>query len=443
MGTNTQAMRSASSSAEEADEGVGVPGCFPFTVMSGGVDGEEARVNVAFAAYAKRSTAPGRTAREALALALAEVEASAGGEEREGADGGARVDEASYGVTRSPFARVSAPVVAAPAVVPVAAKEEAAPVAVAPKRRPALRGDTTAAVSPSPSTASEAVAVAAPVVAPASAAALTPGHASAAGGKISLRRGTPPPVAPPTDASPPVAPPTDASFLFGPVMDGMRSPLLPLPVPVASGEPGGAFVSPARVMTHSPFPVAAGSAGAGLAPLSGGQVGRPMQGRADAGRARRRGTGEVWEGRLAVLVVSVSLLVLAGYFFKRSAYWPFRMKPVAVAGATEVQGDARASSDEGRGAPVASPQPVTQSTVAALATPERPAPGAEFTGVLQRLKITGVLQGEPVRAIIDGRLVQAGDLVEVAREVRLVGLDVAGRQLIFEDRTTARASVRY
>ncbi|MBC8008495.1 MAG: hypothetical protein H7067_00180, partial [Burkholderiales bacterium] len=155
------------------------------------------------------------------------------------------------------------------------------------------------------------------------------------------------------------------------------------------------------------------------------------------------GAGQVWQRRVAVVGVSVALLALGGYFLKQSPYWPFRMKSVAVAGASEARTDTASGTTESGGETVAPARPIANTTVAAPATPARPAPGAAFTGVLERLKITGVLQGEPVRAIIDGRLVQAGDLVEVAREVRLVGLDVAGRQLIFEDRTTARASVRY
>lgn len=91
---------------------------------------------------------------------------------------------------------------------------------------------------------------------------------------------------------------------------------------------------------------------------------------------------------------------------------------------------------------------VAASTVAAPlpdhspATP-RPKASIAFQAYVGALRITGVLQRERVRAVIDGRTVFAGDMVDAVLGVRLVGADLNGRLLWFEDATGAQLSLPY
>jgi len=85
----------------------------------------------------------------------------------------------------------------------------------------------------------------------------------------------------------------------------------------------------------------------------------------------------------------------------------------------------------------ANPQPTQQISAA------RPAPTEAFTSFVEGLKITSVMQGPPLRLIINGRRYQEGDSVSEKYGVRLAGLDLGNRSLIFEDRTTAQVKIRY
>lgn len=90
--------------------------------------------------------------------------------------------------------------------------------------------------------------------------------------------------------------------------------------------------------------------------------------------------------------------------------------------------------------------PVKGATVAKEATatePRRPEPSKAFEVFVGSLKVSGVLRQTPVRAIIDGETVFAGDVLETGQGIRLVGADFEQRQLIFEDKTRAQVKVFY
>ncbi len=90
--------------------------------------------------------------------------------------------------------------------------------------------------------------------------------------------------------------------------------------------------------------------------------------------------------------------------------------------------------------------PVAKAGVAASgesAAARRPAPSPAFQIFVESLKVSGVLQQTPVRAIIDGGTVFAGDVLEPTQGIRLVGADFEQRQLIFEDKTRAQVKVFY
>lgn len=93
--------------------------------------------------------------------------------------------------------------------------------------------------------------------------------------------------------------------------------------------------------------------------------------------------------------------------------------------------------------PVAEAAPAPAEPSVPTVAGERPPPSPEFSRLVEGFKISGVLQGTPVVALVNGRKIRAGELVSIETNVRLVDADFAGRRLIFEDGTTARASVRY
>jgi hypothetical protein len=69
--------------------------------------------------------------------------------------------------------------------------------------------------------------------------------------------------------------------------------------------------------------------------------------------------------------------------------------------------------------------------------------GAEFRVFVANLKIKGVYQGEPPRAVINGRLMRAGERIDADLGVIFEGLDVDRHRLIFKDRTGATIRRKY
>jgi hypothetical protein len=68
---------------------------------------------------------------------------------------------------------------------------------------------------------------------------------------------------------------------------------------------------------------------------------------------------------------------------------------------------------------------------------------AEFRTFVASAKVSGVFQGTPARAMINGRLVRAGESVSTALGIRFDGVDPAKRHLIFKDRNGAIVARKY
>lgn len=425
-----------------ADPGDGAP-----LSVAGG-----AATNPIFEAYARRTVPKGQTARQALALALAEAVEPVDGP-GDGAD-----DFASYGVTHAPFmsAAERAPLPPPP---PPPAAPPVKVAAVSLKRRPSLRVSAPPDAPP-PEPASEApappLAMRSPMPNPSAygepalpevddwppLSPLAPLVPLPSPGVVS---NLPPPPAfvPPPDPEafaamedpllagrPKMALkrsdlPPDVSFMPQSFTDGARAPLLPLPVPApVYGAPED------RIPTSGQLP-------------DGGFAGAEEQPVASPKKAKLE--WKVWLGRAAVLGVAGAFLFLAwqGWQLRRQMPAASPEAPVSASAVAAAAGIAPFWTVE-----IVEParEPLRNASGArggASGGGGRPAPSREFTRFVEGLKITGVLQGNPVRAIVDGRVLLMGDLVEVSREVRLAGQDVANRRLIFEDRTGAQASARY
>ena len=79
----------------------------------------------------------------------------------------------------------------------------------------------------------------------------------------------------------------------------------------------------------------------------------------------------------------------------------------------------------------------TQGTEAAASASPR------FVRYAEGLSVSGVFQGNPARALVDGRIIRAGDLIEPMLGVSFVGVDSEKKFLILEDTTGAQVRVKY
>jgi hypothetical protein len=66
-----------------------------------------------------------------------------------------------------------------------------------------------------------------------------------------------------------------------------------------------------------------------------------------------------------------------------------------------------------------------------------------FRSFVANAKINGVFQGSPPRAMINGRLARAGEVVETGLGVVFDGIDSDRKVLIFKDRSGAVVSRKY
>ena len=69
--------------------------------------------------------------------------------------------------------------------------------------------------------------------------------------------------------------------------------------------------------------------------------------------------------------------------------------------------------------------------------------GAPFRSYVANAKISGVFQGNPSRAVINGRLIRSGEVVDASLGITFEGLDSERRYLIFKDRSGATVSRRF
>ncbi len=473
MASDSQARQRLSSTSPDFGAGRGAAERFPFVVLQGGE--EKGPVNPIFQAYVRREVPAGWSARQALVAALAERDEEVSGKSSAKSPS-AKADYSSYGVTAPTFpvrgdqARVVKPVRAAQAPEP-RVEVETSPARSVERPSPLLKRSVPAlAPDPlgAPAGGEGAGRGGVPVGGTATisdAVRLEPSGAAPGTVKLKLmtRRdaGTQPPMPfapaslappqvrasvtlPPANWAPPApqTPRAQAPANTGLAMDGIASPLMPIGGLVAA--PGGDMTAPVAPMPGARFtsaPFVPAGAGSGLAGRT--QPSFPV-GRVGPVTARREsGTGG---GRVAMAAGLLVLLAVVVYGWTQRESLLARMTGV-VASAIPAGPVAPAAGGPVAGAsePVAAvtPQEPTRGVAAATNVAARPAPTAEFRGIVERFKITGVVQGAPVRAIIDGRLVKTGDLVDAKRDIRLVGQDVAARRLIFEDRNTAQTSARY
>jgi hypothetical protein len=106
--------------------------------------------------------------------------------------------------------------------------------------------------------------------------------------------------------------------------------------------------------------------------------------------------------------------------------------PVEAAPAPAAPKPATAKTSVGRGM-----QATTQLEMAALDA------SAEFRSFVANAKVSGVFQGTPARAMINGRLVRAGELVDAGLGIRFEGVDPEKRHLIFKDKAGALVARKY
>ncbi|MEY4489647.1 MAG: hypothetical protein RIQ79_2155 [Verrucomicrobiota bacterium] len=70
-------------------------------------------------------------------------------------------------------------------------------------------------------------------------------------------------------------------------------------------------------------------------------------------------------------------------------------------------------------------------------------PNANFVKWGGSLRVSGVFQGTPARALIDGRLVRQGELIEPVLGVKFDSVDASRKQIILKDETGAQVRLKY
>jgi hypothetical protein len=105
--------------------------------------------------------------------------------------------------------------------------------------------------------------------------------------------------------------------------------------------------------------------------------------------------------------------------------------------------------------PVENPPPGTTAGSVAVVTidpapppvpagpPPVPKASARFVRYAESIRVSGVYQGSPARALIDGRLVRQGEVVEPALGVKFSDIDAEAKQIILEDGSGAQVKVKY
>lgn len=113
--------------------------------------------------------------------------------------------------------------------------------------------------------------------------------------------------------------------------------------------------------------------------------------------------------------------------------------------AREAREAAAAAATPAAPSPAAAPAasaPGPEASVPAVLERADPGASAEFRARVTNLRLSGVFEGEPSRAMIDGRLVRAGEVIDERLGVRFDGLE-PGRRLRFRDATGATVVRKY
>ncbi|HEY9154020.1 MAG TPA: hypothetical protein VIM69_02745, partial [Opitutaceae bacterium] len=85
--------------------------------------------------------------------------------------------------------------------------------------------------------------------------------------------------------------------------------------------------------------------------------------------------------------------------------------------------------------PAATATPVSVKPVVHEPEPKKapPPPSAEFRTLIVNLRVSGVFQGAHPRALLNGRLMNAGEILDQTMLIRFIGIDAVHKQLLFED----------
>lgn len=107
--------------------------------------------------------------------------------------------------------------------------------------------------------------------------------------------------------------------------------------------------------------------------------------------------------------------------------------------------EAANSHDQAAGAldTVVDPAPAAVAPPAPATPPPPPPPSDAFRAFVVHLRVSGVFQGEPARALLNGKMCRVGDIVDPGMEIKLVRIEPATKQLVFQDMTGATMPRRY
>ena len=89
------------------------------------------------------------------------------------------------------------------------------------------------------------------------------------------------------------------------------------------------------------------------------------------------------------------------------------------------------------------PSAAAPSAAAAPTAPAVPVAGARFVRYAEKMSVSGVFQGNPARALVDGRIVRSGDMIEPVLGIKFVGVDSETKHLILQDASGAQLRVKY
>jgi hypothetical protein len=86
---------------------------------------------------------------------------------------------------------------------------------------------------------------------------------------------------------------------------------------------------------------------------------------------------------------------------------------------------------------------VAPGVTATLAVDAAPDASAPFRSFVANAKVSGVFQGKPARAVINGRLVREGEVVDAGLGVTFAGIDSGRHHLVFKDKVGATVLRRF
>lgn len=93
--------------------------------------------------------------------------------------------------------------------------------------------------------------------------------------------------------------------------------------------------------------------------------------------------------------------------------------------------------------PPAAPSATTAYEAEAPQQVPAPQPSVRFRRYIETLRVSGVFQGATPRALINGRVVRVGEVLDAAAGIRFVGLDTTTRELILQETGGALLRAKY